>query len=79
VDDQAKYEALKSEFEAEPAQLVRSGAPAKVVYIRAFQDEGGLVRLDLGTEPEDEEHLQLVMGREKLMALLADPQQLPPE
>lgn len=73
MDDQAKYEALKGEHEVEPAQLLRKGEEAKVVYLRVFKDEGGLIRLVIDEEPGGPS-LQLVTGRKELIARLEDPQ-----
>jgi hypothetical protein len=42
MDDQAKFEALRSEFEVEPGYLVRPDGTSKLVYVRAVQDAGGL-------------------------------------
>ena len=74
VDDQARYEALKGEFEIEHAYLVRPDGEAKIKNIRVFKDKGGLVRIDIAPLAGDDEQLQLVVGRDQLMALLDGPQ-----
>lgn len=73
MDDQAKYEALKGEFETVPACLLRPGAEAKVVHLRAFKDQGGLVRLDVATEDKADQ-FQLVVGADDLVGRITDPQ-----
>lgn len=73
MDDQAKYEALTSEFETVTASLCRPKQEGVVAYVHVFKDKGGLVRLDVATEAEDD-RLQLVLGARKLQERLADPQ-----
>ena len=72
MDDQAKYEALKGEHEVVPAKLLRPDQAAETVYVRAFKDQGGLIRLDV--DGEGGEKLQLVVGRDDLQRRISDPQ-----
>jgi hypothetical protein len=75
MDDDAKFKALTSEHEVESAWLVGKDREPKIKLIRVFNDEGGLVRIAISPMAGDEEEeLQLVVGRQQLIRRLADPQ-----
>ncbi len=73
MDDRAKYEALMGEHEIEPGYLLRPDQEAQQVYVRVFNDQGGLVRLDVDGGDEGEK-LQLLVGAQQLQRRISDPQ-----
>lgn len=56
-----------------PAYLVRPEEEEQVVYLRVFHGRGGMVRLDVSTQ-NDDDHLQLIVGGADLMNRIGEPQ-----
>ena len=80
-DDQRGFKAFQSEWESESAYLFMPDGERKAAFLRVFNDQGGLIRIDLQVAENERsgsaEHFQLVVGQEELMRRLVEPQELP--
>lgn len=74
--EHAKFKAFQAEHGAESAYLVYPDR-TDLAFVRVFKEKGGLVRLDFQIAENDRKgpatHVQVVVGRDELSRLLADP------